>query len=92
VILPFRRSSCPGDGEMTEQPTPQNQQQMTAGLYLKRYWRIDEVADYFAVSERTVYRLLDDGDLQAIRIRGCRRVSLEEIRRFEEMLAEEAPF
>ena len=77
---------------MTEQPTPQNQQQMTAGLYLKRYWRIDEVADYFAVSERTVYRLLDDGDLQAIRIRGCRRVSLEEIRRFEEMLAEEAPF
>jgi len=37
VILPFRRSSCPGDGEMAEQTTQQNQQQMTAGLYLKRY-------------------------------------------------------
>ena len=78
--------------EMAEQTTPQNQQQMTAGLYLKRYWRIDEVAGYFAVSERTIYRLLDDGDLQAIRIRGCRRVSLEETRRFEERLADEEPF
>jgi excisionase family DNA binding protein len=61
-------------------------------LHPKRYWRIDEVAGYFAVSERTVYRLVDDGDLQAIRIRSCRRVSLEEIRRFEERLADEAPF
>lgn len=77
---------------MTGQTTPQNHQQVTAGLYLKRYWRIDEVAGYFAVSDRTVYRLLDDGDLQAIRIRGCRRVSLEEIRRFEERLAEEELF
>ena len=81
-----------GDGEMTEQPTPQNQQQITAGLHLKRYLRIDEVADYFAVSDRTIYRLVDDGDLQAIRIRSCRRVSQEEIKRFEERLADEAPF
>lgn len=80
------------DGEMTEQPTPQNHEQLSAGLHQKRYWRIDEVADYFAISERTVYRLLDDGALQAIRIRGCRRVALEEIRRFEERLAEEEPF
>jgi excisionase family DNA binding protein len=71
---------------MTEQTTPQNHQQVSAGLYLNRYYRIDEVADYFAVSERTVYRLLDEGDLQTIRIRGFRRVSLEEIRRFEERL------
>jgi excisionase family DNA binding protein len=92
VILPFLRNSRPVDGEMTEQATPQNSEQVTAGLYLKRYWRIDEVADYFAVSERTIYRLVDDGDLQAIRIRGCRRVSQEEIKRFEERLAEEEPF
>ena len=92
MILPFRWSSRPGDGEMTEQPTPQNHEQLSAGLYLKRYWRIDEVAGYFAVSERTIYRLVDDGDLQAIRIRGCRRVSQEEIKRFEERLAEEEPF
>jgi len=80
------------DSEMTEQPIPQNHQQTTAGLHLKRYWRIDEVAGYFAVSERTIYRLVDDGDLQAIRIRGCRRVLVEEIGRFEERLTEEEPF
>ncbi|MBU4582064.1 MAG: helix-turn-helix domain-containing protein [Proteobacteria bacterium] len=77
---------------MTEQTTPQNQQRITPGLHLKRYWRIDEVAGYFAVSERTIYRLVDDGDLQAIRIRSCRRVSQEEIKRFEERLAEQEPF
>jgi excisionase family DNA binding protein len=55
---------------------------------LKRYYRVDEVAAYFAVSVRTVYRLLDEGDLQGCRIRGCVRVSAEEVRRFEEALAE----
>jgi len=55
---------------------------------LKRYFRVDEVAVYFAISARTVYLLLDEGDLQATRIRGCVRVSAEEIRRFEEALAD----
>jgi excisionase family DNA binding protein len=54
---------------------------------LKRYFRVDEVAVYFAISARTVYRLLDEGDLQAARIRGCVRVSAEEIRRFEESMS-----
>lgn len=58
---------------------------------LKRYYRVDEVAAYFAVSVRTVYRLLDEGDLQGCRIRGCVRVSAEEVGRFEEVLAEAAP-
>jgi excisionase family DNA binding protein len=56
---------------------------------LKRYFRIDEVAVYFAISTRTVYRLLDEGDLQAARIRGCVRVSSEEIKRYESMLVTE---
>ena len=47
-----------------------------------------EVAVYFGISERTAYRLLDEGDLQATRIRRCLRVSAEEIRRFEEALAD----
>jgi excisionase family DNA binding protein len=59
---------------------------------LKRYFRVDEVVVYFAISARTVYCLLDEGDLQATRIRACVRVSSEEIRRFEETLTEEAPF
>jgi excisionase family DNA binding protein len=61
---------------------------LVSPLLLKRYFRIDEVAAYFAISARTVYRLLDEGDLQATRIRGCVRVSAEEIRRFEETLKE----
>jgi excisionase family DNA binding protein len=47
-----------------------------------------EHAVYFAISTRTFYRLLDEGHLQATRIRGCVRVSAEEIRRFEEILVE----
>ena len=53
---------------------------------LKRYLRVDEVADYFAISTRTVYRLLDEGDLQATWIRGCVRVLVEELKRFEVLL------
>lgn len=60
-----------------------------ASASLKRYYRLDEVAAYFAISMRTVYRLLDEGDLQATHIRKCLRVSAEEIRRFEESLEEE---
>ena len=59
-----------------------------ASLPQKYYYRLDEVAVYFSISERTVYRLLDDGALQATRIRRCLRVSAEEIRRFEEALAD----
>jgi len=52
----------------------------------KHYYRLDEVAVYFSISMRTVYRLLEDGDLQVTRIRGCFRVSYEELKRFEALL------
>jgi len=55
---------------------------------LKHYCRIDEVASYFSISARTVYPLMDEGDLQATRIQRCLRVSAEEIRRFVERLAD----
>lgn len=61
-------------------------------LLPKRYYRVEEVAKYFTVSERTVYRLIDEGELKATKIRNCLRVSVEEIQRFEEMLAEAATF
>ena len=50
----------------------------------KRYYRVDEVARYFSVCESTIYRLIDMGDLKAIRLRGSIRVSAEELREFEE--------
>jgi excisionase family DNA binding protein len=52
-------------------------------LNAKRYYRVDEVAVRFSVSLQTVYRLIDLGDLKAIRVRECLRVPAEELRRFE---------
>jgi len=54
------------------------------GPFTKRYYRVDEVAHYFSVSDRTIYRLIDTGDIKAIRLRDCIRVSAEEIRELEE--------
>jgi len=50
----------------------------------KRYYRVDEVARYFRVSDRTIYRLIETGNLKAIRIRDCIRIPVEEIREFED--------
>lgn len=58
---------------------------------LKRYYRLDEVAAYFSIGVRTVYRLIDEGDLHTTRIRGCVRVSAKEIQRYEEKLAKAEP-
>ena len=49
----------------------------------RRYFRVDEVARYFGVSDRTIYRLIDMGDLKVVRVRDCIRISAEEIREFE---------
>ncbi|HLA28276.1 MAG TPA: helix-turn-helix domain-containing protein [Syntrophales bacterium] len=68
---------------MTEQITPQNHGQ-TFPLTTKRYYRVDEVARYFSVSDRTIYRLIDMGDLKAIRLRNCLRIPAEEVLALEE--------
>ncbi len=52
----------------------------------KQYYRVDEVADYFAISVRTVYRLIDEGDLKRTKIRGCLRIPICEIERYEKEL------
>jgi len=54
-----------------------------SGLSMKRYYRVDEVARYFSVSDRTIYRLIDTGDIKAIRLRDCIRISAEEVQAFE---------
>ncbi len=69
---------------MTDQKNkPQNMEQ-TNLKHLKRYYRLDEVAAYFAISKNTVYRLLDEGALRGTKIRKCMRVSVEEVKRYEE--------
>ena len=62
---------------------------MTRPNPLKQYLRVDEVADYFAISVRTVYRLIDEGDLKRTKIRGCLRVPVWEIERYEKELKRE---
>ena len=56
---------------------------IVSGLPNRRYFRVDEVARYFGVSDRTIYRLIDIGDLKAIRLRDCLRIPVEEIQDFE---------
>jgi excisionase family DNA binding protein len=49
----------------------------------KQYYRVDEVAESFAISVRTVYHLIDEGDLKRTKIRGCLRIPVWEIQRYE---------
>ncbi|MBM4314168.1 MAG: helix-turn-helix domain-containing protein [Deltaproteobacteria bacterium] len=67
---------------MTVQMIPRIQGQK-GPLTTKRYYRVGEVAARFAISSQTVYRMIDMGDLKAIRLRGCLRVSVKELRRYE---------
>jgi excisionase family DNA binding protein len=57
---------------------------------IKQYFRVEEVADYFSISVRTVYRLIDEGELKRMKIRGCLRVPLWEIERYEKELEKQA--
>lgn len=52
----------------------------------KRYLRIDEVAQYLGISRRTVYRLIEEEKLEAVKIRGCSRVRWDDLQRFEAYL------
>lgn len=52
----------------------------------KRYYRVDEVARYFSVSDRTIYRLIETGDIKVIRLRNCLRISVDEFQELEERL------
>ena len=53
---------------------------------LKGYYRVDEVAEYFSISVRTVYRLIEEGELGRAKIRGCLRIPITEIQRYEKEL------
>ena len=54
----------------------------------KKYFRPDEVAEYFSISVRTVYRLVEKGDLAGIHLRekggGALRIPREAILDLEE--------
>ena len=73
------------DGKNESPAGEKGQRAITAAMpFTKRYYRVDEVAHYFSVSDRTIYRLIDTSDIKAIRLRDCIRVSADEIRELEE--------
>ena len=49
----------------------------------KAYYRPDEVAEYFSLSKKTIYRRIRKGEIAAIRMNGRYRIHLDEIRRIE---------
>jgi len=71
-----------------DQRNQSNQIRPTTISPLKRYLRVDEVADYFNVSTRTIYRLIEEGELPRVKIRGCLRILIWEIERYEQKLKE----
>ena len=72
---------------MTDKPRPLSSRQ-TAAVRADRdrhpHWTIDALATRCVVSTRTVRRLIESGQLRAIRIGGQLRVSPEALERFEE--------
>ncbi|MCD6138349.1 MAG: helix-turn-helix domain-containing protein [Deltaproteobacteria bacterium] len=52
----------------------------------KQYYRVDELAECFSISVKTVYRLIDEGELRRTKIRGCLRIPVWEIERYEKEL------
>ena len=51
------------------------------------FYTVSEVAkDHLKVSRATVYRLLNQGHLQGVKLRGCTRITSAELVRFERMM------
>jgi excisionase family DNA binding protein len=57
-----------------------------ASLISRQYYNIKEVADFFNVHHCTIRRLIDDGDIQVIKMRTCVRISVQEIKKLEKRL------
>ena len=51
---------------------------------MKRLLRLDEAADILDISPRTVYRLVGDGDLPALKVRGGIRIDTQDLSNYIE--------
>ena len=54
--------------------------------YQKTYFRVDEIAQYFSISRRTIYRMIEDEELPALRIRGSLRIHRNDLAKYERWL------
>jgi excisionase family DNA binding protein len=57
--------------------------------YTKIYFRVDEIARYFSISKRTIYRLVEDEDLKGVRIRKAIRIHRNDLERYERRIRRE---
>ncbi len=55
-----------------------------------RLYRVPEVAEILGVGRTTVYALIKSGQLHAVHVAGCRRVSELDLRSYVARLREEA--
>jgi len=68
---------------MTDHPLPERRRRASADRPRERpYWTIEALAARWAISARTVRRLIERGQLRAIRIGGQLRISPEAVERF----------
>jgi excisionase family DNA binding protein len=54
----------------------------------KKYLRPDEVAAFWSVSVKTIYRWVDMGVLEAVKVGGCLRVSRDAVNNLGKMEGE----
>ena len=54
-----------------------------SALYCKTYFRVDEVARYFSISNRTIYRLVASEELKGVKIRETIRIHRNELEKYE---------
>jgi len=50
---------------------------------MKQSYNIQEVAEFFSVSRRTIERAIKSGELHAFKIRDARRIAAEELDRLK---------
>ncbi len=56
---------------------------MLSEMAMKEYYLVREVAEHFRLSPRTIYRLIERGELAATRIGGSQRIPASEISNYK---------
>lgn len=51
---------------------------------MKELYRINELAERWGVHERTIRRMIENGEIDAVKIRSAWRVSTEAIKNYEQ--------
>ncbi|HWJ62411.1 MAG TPA: helix-turn-helix domain-containing protein [Acidimicrobiales bacterium] len=71
-------------------PTPkiEHQADEAVGVIPRLLLTPVEAGSALGLSRSTIYRLLDDGDLHGVRVRGARRIPINELERFVARLVE----